>query len=160
MRTCREMGIPTVAVFSEPDRRAPHVYFAQERQELSGRSPREAYLDVDQLIDVARRTGADSVHPGYGFLSENAGFAEACEAAGLVFIGPSGVSMRAMGDKVEARRRMEAAGVAIVPGTAGLKDEAAAHAPAARFRYPVLPQAAAGRRRRGVRVVPAEQEPP
>jgi len=160
MRTCREMGIPTVAVFSEPDRRAPHVYFAQERQELSGRSPREAYLDVDQLIDVARRTGADSDHPGYGFLSENAGFAEACEAAGLVFIGPSGASMRAMGDKVEARRRMEAAGVPIVPGTAGLKDEAAAQAAAARFGYPVLLKAAAGGGGIGMRIVQEEKDLP
>src|SRR5438093_13751790 len=104
MRTCREMGIATVAVFAEPDRRAPHVYFAQERHELSGRSPREAYLDIEQLIAAARSTGADAIHPGYGFLSENAAFSEACDAAGLIFIGPGGASMPAMGGQGQARR--------------------------------------------------------
>src|SRR5947209_11528687 len=108
MRTCREMGIPTVAVYAEPDARTPHVYFADERALLSGQSPRQAYLDIEQLLVRAREHGADAVHPGYGFLSENAAFAEACAKAGLTFIGPLPESMRAMGDKVEARRRMVA----------------------------------------------------
>src|SRR5690349_19214706 len=158
MRTCREMRIATVAVYSEPDRRAPHVYFADERHELRGRSPREAYLDVDQLVAVARSTGADSVHPGYGFLSENAAFADACQAAGLTFIGPSGDRMRAVGDQVEARGRMEEAGAPTVPGTPGLEDEQAAQAAAERIGYPVLLKAAAGGGGIGMRIVhqPAE----
>src|SRR5579864_1942605 len=160
MRTCREMRIATVAVFADPDRRTPHVYFADERHELSGRSPREAYLDIEQLVAVARSTGADAVHPGYGFLSENPAFADACRAAGLTFIGPSGASMRAMGDKVEARRRMEEAGVPIVPGTAGLEDERAAQVAAERVGYPVLLKAAAGGGGIGMQIVRQSAELP
>src|SRR5919201_272383 len=95
MRTCREMRIPTVAVYAEPDARAPHVYFADERAAMSGSSPRQAYLDIEQLVEVARAHGADAVHPGYGFLSENPSFAEACERSELTFIGPPAPSMRA-----------------------------------------------------------------
>ncbi|HYM51604.1 MAG TPA: acetyl-CoA carboxylase biotin carboxylase subunit [Candidatus Limnocylindrales bacterium] len=160
MRTCREMGIPSLAAFAEPDRRAPHVYFADERVELAGSSPRQAYLDIPQLISAARAHGADAVHPGYGFLSENAAFADACAEAGLTFIGPTGDSMRAMGDKVEARRRMEAAGVPIVPGTGGLADEADARAAAARIGYPVLLKAAAGGGGIGMRIARKEEELP
>ena len=160
MRTCREMRISTIAVFAEPDRRAPHVYYADERSELTGPSPRQAYLAIEQLIEVARARGADAVHPGYGFLSENPAFAEACEAAGLTFIGPSGASMRAMGDKVEARRRMEAAGVPIVPGSASLADQGAALAAAAEIGYPVVLKAAAGGGGIGMRVAREEGELP
>src|SRR5712692_11114598 len=110
MRTCREMGIPVVGVYAEPDARAPHALFADERVALNGPTPRQAYLDIEQLVRVAREHGADGIHPGYGFLSENPVFAEACAKNGLVFIGPSAPSMRAMGDKVEARRRMVDAG--------------------------------------------------
>ena len=152
MRTCREMGIPTVAVYAEPDARAPHVYFADERVVLSGSSPRQAYLDIEQLVRVARDHGADAVHPGYGFLSENPAFAEACTSHGLTFIGPSASSMRAMGDKVEARRRMTEAGVAVVPGTAALPDDQAALRAAERIGYPVLVKAAAGGGGIGMRV--------
>src|SRR3989440_7083385 len=144
MRTCREMGMPTVAVYAEPDARAPHTYFADERVALAGPSPRQVYLDIDQLVRIAREHGADAVHPGYGFLSENPGFAEACARNGLTFIGPSASSMRAMGDKVEARRRMIEAGVPVVPGTTALRDEQAAVTEAARIGYPVLVKAAAG----------------
>jgi acetyl-CoA carboxylase biotin carboxylase subunit len=158
MRTCREMRIQTVAVYAEPDRRTPHVYFADERVELTGASPREAYLGIDQLIMIARTSGADAVHPGYGFLSENAAFADACEAAGLTFIGPSGTSMRAMGDKVEARRRMEAAGVPIVPGTQGLNGEEEVRAAATRIGYPVLLKAAAGGGGIGMRIADKEED--
>src|SRR5438034_4772412 len=144
MRTCREMGVPTVAVYAEPDARAPHAYFADERVPLAGPSPRQAYLDIDQLVRVARERGADAVHPGYGFLSENPSFAEACVNNGLTFIGPSASSMRAMGDKVEARRRMIEAGVPVVPGTTALRDEQAAVTEAARIGYPGLVKSAAG----------------
>jgi acetyl/propionyl-CoA carboxylase alpha subunit len=115
------MGIPTVAVYAEPDARAPHAYFADERVALSGPTPRQVYLDIEQLVRVARQHGADAIHPGYGFLSENPAFADACAKSGLVFIGPPAASMRAMGDKVEARRRMIAAGVPVVPGTTALE---------------------------------------
>src|SRR5881396_4283691 len=103
MRTCREMGVPTVAVYAEPDARAPHAYFADERVPLAGPSPRQAYLDIDQLVRVARERGADAIHPGYGFLSENPEFARACEAAGLLFVGPPADLLERMGNKVAAR---------------------------------------------------------
>src|SRR3989441_3115219 len=144
MRTCREMGIPAIAVCAEPDARAPHALFADEKVALSGPTPRQAYLDIEQLVRVAREHGADAIHPGYGFLSENPAFAEACAKNGLTFIGPPATSMRAMGDKVEARRRMIAAGVPVVPGTAALPDEAAAVSEAKRIGYPVMVKAAAG----------------
>ena len=146
------MGIKTVAVFAEPDLRAPHAYFADERGAIGGASPRQAYLDIEQLIRVARDHGADAVHPGYGFLSENPAFAEACGHAGLTFIGPSADSMKAMGDKVEARRRMVAAGVPVVPGSAALPDDQGALKEAERIGYPVLVKAAAGGGGIGMRV--------
>jgi pyruvate carboxylase subunit A len=160
MRTCREMRIPTVAVYAEPDARVPHVYFADERAALSGSSPRQAYLDIEQLVEVARAHGADAVHPGYGFLSENPSFAEACARRGLTFIGPTEASMRAMGDKVEARRRMEEAGVPVVPGTSALADEHAALKEAERIGYPVLVKASAGGGGIGMRVAQNAQELP
>ena len=160
MRTCREMGISTVAVYAEPDARAPHTFFADERVALTAPSPRQAYLDIDQLVRVARERGADAVHPGYGFLSENPGFAEACANNGLTFIGPPASSMRAMGDKVEARRRMTEAGVPVVPGTTALPDEAAAVTEAARIGYPVLVKAAAGGGGIGMRVAQRAEELP
>src|SRR3984893_17882701 len=143
MRTCREMGITTVAVYAEPDARTPHALFADERIALSAPTPRQAYLDIEQLVRVAKELGADAIHPGYGFLSENPPFADACAKNGLTFIGPTAPSMRAMGDKVEARRRMIAAGVPVVPGTAALADEAAAVREAERLGYPRVGQGAA-----------------
>ena len=160
MRTCREMRIPTVAVYAEPDARAPHVYFADERAAMSGSSPRQAYLDIEQLVEVARAHGADAVHPGYGFLSENPSFAEACERSELTFIGPPAPSMRAMGDKVEARRRMQEAGVPVVPGTPALADEQAALKEAERIGYPVLVKASAGGGGIGMRVAQNASELP
>src|SRR2546423_7331834 len=160
MRTCREMGIPTVAVYSEPDARAPHAFFADERVPLAGRSPRHAYLDIEQLVRVARDHKADAVHPGYGFLSENPAFAEACQVSGVTFIGPSASSMRAMGDKVEARRRMVTAGVPVVPGTSALPSAEAALAEAERIGFPVLVKAAAGGGGIGMRVAPNGGEVP
>ena len=152
MRTCREMGIPTVAVYAEPDARAPHAVFADERVALGAPAPRQAYLDIEQLVRVAKEHGADAIHPGYGFLSENPAFAEACAGHGLTFIGPTPPSMKAMGDKVEARRRMVDAGVPVVPGTSALVDEGAAVREAERIGYPVMVKAAAGGGGIGMRV--------
>src|SRR3989442_8779574 len=160
MRTCREMGIPAIAVYAEPDARAPHVLFADEKVALSGPTSRQAYLDIEQLIRVARDHRADAIHPGYGFLSENPAFAEASARAGLTFIGPSARSMRAMGDKVEARRRMMAAGVPIVPGVTALPDEKAALKEAEGIGYPVLVKAAAGGGGIGMRVAKRAEELP
>ena len=160
MRSCREMGIPTVAVYAEPDARTPHVYFADARAPLSGASPRRAYLDIAQIIRLAREHGADAIHPGYGFLSENPAFADACLTAGLTFIGPGADSMRAMGDKVEARRRMTGAGVPVVPGSGALKDDAAALVEADRIGYPVLVKAAAGGGGIGMRVAQSRDDLP
>ncbi|HET9062410.1 MAG TPA: biotin carboxylase N-terminal domain-containing protein, partial [Candidatus Binatia bacterium] len=114
-RTCREMGIGTVAVFSEPDRTAPFVGEADEAVAIGGAAPSESYLRIDKLIDAARRTGADAIHPGYGFLAENAELSQRCLDAGLVFIGPPPAVISAMGSKLEAKRRMTGAGVPMLP---------------------------------------------
>jgi len=116
MRTCREMGISTVAVYSEADARAPYVRFADEAVHIGPAPSKDSYLNIDRIIDAAKRTGAEAIHPGYGFLSENADFAEACEQAGIVFIGPSPDAIRKMGLKSTARGLMMKAGVSVVPG--------------------------------------------
>jgi acetyl-CoA carboxylase, biotin carboxylase subunit len=118
-RACRQLGVRTVAVYSEADRDAPHVRDADEAVLVGAAPARESYLAIDTILDAARRTGAEAVHPGYGFLSENWRFAQACADAGLTFIGPAPDAIRAMGDKSEARRLMAAAGVPVVPGTPG-----------------------------------------
>ena len=145
VRGCRALGLATVAVYSEADRDAPHVKDA-DRAVLLGPAPaRESYLDAERLLRAARQSGADAVHPGYGFLSENWRFAAACAEAGLTFIGPSPEGIRAMGDKPQARRRMGAAGVPIVPGSAEpVGDAEAAARIAAEIGYPVILKAAAG----------------
>jgi acetyl-CoA carboxylase biotin carboxylase subunit len=145
VRGCRALGLSTVAVYSEADRDAPHMKDA-DRAVLLGPAPaRESYLDAERILRAARESGADAVHPGYGFLSENWRFAAACTEAGLTFIGPSPEAIRAMGDKPEARRRMAAAGVPIVPGTVEpVGDAEAAARVAAEIGYPVILKAAAG----------------
>jgi acetyl-CoA/propionyl-CoA carboxylase biotin carboxyl carrier protein len=115
-RTLRELGIGTVAVYSEPDRGAAHVAYADEAFLVGGGAPAESYLNQDRILDAARRAAAEAVHPGYGFLAENAGFARACAAQGLVWIGPPPEAIDAMGSKIEARERMSLAGVPIIPG--------------------------------------------
>jgi acetyl-CoA carboxylase, biotin carboxylase subunit len=159
VRAARELGVGTVAVYSDADRLAPHVQAADTAVRIGAPPSADSYLRGDVLIDAARRTGCEAVHPGYGFLSERAGFARAVEEAGLVFIGPPAEAIAAMGDKAEARRRMTAAGVPVVPGSPEpLADPAAALAAAEEVGYPVLLKAAAGGGGKGMRVVqqPAE----
>jgi pyruvate carboxylase subunit A len=160
MRTCRELKIPTVAVYPEEDRKALHVAFADEREELEAANPRAAYLDIPQIIQAAKKHSADAIHPGYGFLSENAKFAAACVEAGVEFIGPGPHSIEAMGDKVAAREAMRKAGVPVVPGTDALADEAAAVEAANRIGYPVLVKASAGGGGIGMRVARKPEELP
>ena len=157
MRTCREMGIGTVAVYSDADRTATHVRHADEAYGIGPAPSSASYLVAPNILDVARRSGADAVHPGYGFLSENAAFAEAVEAARLVWIGPPPDAIRAMGDKTAARALMEAAGVPMAPGTTdAVGDLDELRAAASDIGYPVLLKAAAGGGGKGMRVVERE----
>jgi acetyl-CoA carboxylase biotin carboxylase subunit len=159
MRTCREMGLRTVAVYSDADRMALHVRAAYEAVRLGPSPVSESYLRADKILDVARRTGADAIHPGFGFLSENAGFARAVREAGLVFIGPSAEAMEAMGDKLAARKAMIAAGVPVVPGTEEpVGDDAMLHSEAARVGFPLMIKASAGGGGKGIRIVRTEDE--
>jgi propionyl-CoA carboxylase alpha chain len=154
-RTLHRLGIESVAVYSEPDRGLPYVDEATYAAALGGTTSTETYLDVAKVLDAARRTGADAVHPGYGFLSENAGFAEAVRAAGLVWIGPTPDSMRAMALKVEAKRIASAAGVPLVPGAEldGAASPDDLLGVAATVGYPLLVKASAGGGGKGMRVV-------
>ena len=159
IRACHEEGLEAVAVYSDVDRTSPHVRAADVAYRIGPARPSESYLRIDALLDVAAASGARAVHPGYGFLSERAEFAEAVEHAGLVFVGPSSSAIRAMGDKTEARRRMIAAGVPVVPGGASaLSDSDEARALADTLGYPVMVKASAGGGGKGMRVVshPAE----
>src|SRR6185436_3480582 len=130
IRACHEMGIRTVAVYSEADRDALHVRYAHEAYPIGPPPSNESYLRIDRILDAAKRSGAQAIHPGYGFLSENHEFARACGEAGIVFVGPPVSAMQAMGDKVASRELMTRAGVAVVPGSPPLADagDAAAHA--------------------------------
>jgi 3-methylcrotonyl-CoA carboxylase alpha subunit len=156
IRTARRMGIATVAVYSDADADALHVAMADSAFRIGPAAPRESYLNVAAILDAAARSGAQAVHPGYGFLSENAGFAEACAAAGLVFIGPPPAAIRAMGGKSEAKALMERAGVPLVPGYHGAAQDAATlAAEAGRIGFPVLIKASAGGGGKGMRIVEA-----
>jgi acetyl-CoA carboxylase biotin carboxylase subunit len=159
IRACREMGIATVAIFSDADREALHVLQADMAVPLGPAPAAESYLNQDKIIAAARATGAQAVHPGYGFLAENASFAEACAAAGLVFIGPPPAALRAMGDKMAARRVAEKVGVPLVPGTTQpLADGAEAARIARDIGYPVMIKAAMGGGGKGMRLVHAYAE--
>ena len=152
-RACRELGIPTVAVHSTADAEAMHVRLADESVCIGPASPRDSYLNVAAILSAASITGADAIHPGYGFLSENAGFAEMVEAPGLTFIGPSAAHIRMMGDKIEAKMAMASLGVPLVPGSVGaVEDLNEAAKVADRIGYPVLVKAAAGGGGRGMKV--------
>ena len=154
IRTARRLGITTVAVYSSADARALHVSLANEAWLIGPAPARQSYLDIAKVLDAARRSGADAIHPGYGFLSENAEFAEACAAAGIAFVGPPPAAIRAMGSKAAAKALMEEAGVPLAPGYHGeAQDLATLAAAAARIGYPVLVKASAGGGGKGMRIV-------
>ncbi len=159
IRACREMGIPTVAVYSEADRGALHVRMADEAYAIGPAPSRESYLVIEKLIDVALRSRADAVHPGYGFLAENSSFAKACVDAGVTFIGPSPESIALMGSKVESRRTVSQYGVEMVPGTLDpVASEEEALRIASSIGYPVMIKASAGGGGKGLRFVKSEPE--
>jgi acetyl-CoA carboxylase biotin carboxylase subunit len=159
MRTAREMGIKTVAVYSEADRKALHVRFADEAVLIGPPPSAESYLRMDKILAAAAQTGADAVHPGYGFMSENEDFAEAVRAAGLIFIGPSPASIALMGDKLTAKSAVAKFGVPLVPGTSTpIVDADEAKAIASRIGYPVLIKASAGGGGKGMRIVEKAEE--
>lgn len=154
IRACRELGLSSVAVYSDADRNALHVRMADEAYHIGPSQASKSYLHIPTLIDVAKRSGAQAVHPGYGFLSENATFVETCLAAGIVFVGPSPQAQRAMGEKTAARRSAQAAGVPIVPGAmTDVEDDATATQTAERLGYPLLLKAAGGGGGKGIRFV-------
>jgi acetyl-CoA carboxylase biotin carboxylase subunit len=157
IRACRDMGMQTVAVYSDCDRAALHVRFADEAWPVGASPPRESYLRIDKMIDVAQRSGADAVHPGYGFLAENEDFAAACRDVGLTFIGPSAQAIRVMGSKTAARQAAIKAGVAVVPGTEQPLGEDVSDrdvvAIADRIGYPIMLKAVSGGGGKGMRVV-------
>jgi acetyl-CoA carboxylase biotin carboxylase subunit len=154
IRACREMGIETVAVYSEADRNATHVRFADESVCIGPAECGESYLNIPRIISAAEITNVDAIHPGYGFLAENANFAEICRDCGIIFIGPPVEAMRSLGDKVEARKIAKKAKVPIVPGSEGvIQDEKEAMTLANQIGYPVIVKAVAGGGGRGMRVV-------
>lgn len=159
MRSCRELGIRSVAVFSEADRKSMHVRYADEAIFIGPSPSQESYLVIDKIIDAAKTTGADAIHPGYGFLSENAAFAERCAQEGIIFIGPDAHAIRTMGDKITARKTMIAAGVPVVPGTeAAITDEDTALKTIAEIGLPVMIKASAGGGGKGMRLVKEESQ--
>ena len=161
MRACRELSIPTVAVYSDVDRASLHVRTADEAAHIGPAPSAESYLNIPRILEAAQRHGADAIHPGYGFLSENAEFAQACEDNHITFIGPSAASIRAMGSKVQARNLAKAAGTPVLPGTdEGVTDSAEARRIADEIGYPVLIKAESGGGGKGMRRVdtPGELE--
>lgn len=159
IRACRELGIQSVAVFSEADRNSLHVILADEAYFVGPAPSKESYLNVDNIIEACKKSGADAVHPGYGFLSENTDFAARLEKEGIVFIGPSSECIEIMGDKVMAKKTMQKAGVPTVPGSPGVVATAEEAKKIAKdVGYPVLLKAAAGGGGKGMRLVTKESE--
>jgi acetyl-CoA carboxylase biotin carboxylase subunit len=159
IRTCEKLGIETVAVYSEADAQAPHVKQATEAFLIGKPRVSESYLNVDKILEVAKETGADAVHPGYGLLSENAEFARRCNAEGITFIGPNPDVIQKMGSKIEARKTMETAGVPVVPGvTQALENEDEAIETANSIGYPVMLKASAGGGGIGMQIVGSDEE--
>ncbi len=161
IRTCREMGIGAVAVYATPDRQAKHVRLADEAYFIGEAPASESYLKIDRILHAAQAAGADAVHPGYGFLSENADFAAACQRAGIKFIGPSAEAIRSMGIKTRAREIMAKAGIQVVPGTpSAAPDAQQAALSAERIGYPIMLKAAAGGGGKGMRLVESAAQLP
>ena len=159
MRSCKEMGIRTVAVFSEADRTARHVMYADEACLIGPAASKDSYLNIDNIIKAAKQHHADAIHPGYGFLSENADFARRCKEEGIIFIGPAAETMEAMGDKIAARKRMIAAGVPVVPGTEQpLQSAEEAVRICNEIGYPVMLKASMGGGGKGMRVAQSPEE--
>ncbi len=159
MRTCKELGIKTVAVYSEADRSSLHVRYANEAYFIGPSPSAESYLIIDKIIDVAKRSDADAIHPGYGFLSENSDFADRCKSEGIIFIGPSSHAIKTMGDKITARKTMVKAGVKVVPGiNKNLDNEEKALEIIKSIGLPVMIKAAAGGGGKGMRLVKNEKE--
>ncbi len=159
LRTAREMGIEVAAVYSDFDQRSLHARLANVAVPLGGTTAAESYLALDKILAAAKQTGSEAIHPGYGFLSENAGFAQAVTDAGLVWIGPPPAAIRAMGDKIESRRRMQQAGVPVVPGIAeALADPKQARKAAQKVGYPIALKASAGGGGKGIRIVREEAQ--
>ena len=159
MNTCHEMGIATVAVYSEADRKALHVLKADHAVFLGDSDPSDSYLNIDKIVAAAKQTGAEAIHPGYGFLAENPLFAERCEREGLVFIGPPSQVIRDLGDKTVARRTVVGKGVPVIPGMDRPEsDPEILSREAANIGYPVLIKAAAGGGGKGMRVVASPKE--
>src|SRR6266581_4636008 len=145
IRACRELGLTSVAVYSDADRHALHVRMADEAYHIGPSQASKSYLHIPTLLEVAKRSGVQAIHPGYGFLSENADFVEACKAEGLIFVGPPPQAQRAMGEKTAARRTAQSVGVPIVPGTmTDIEDDATAMEIAEQLGYPLLLKAAGG----------------
>ncbi|MBV9772441.1 MAG: acetyl-CoA carboxylase biotin carboxylase subunit [Gemmatimonadetes bacterium] len=158
IRACKEMGVRTVAVYSEADRESLHVRFADEDVCIGPAPARDSYLNIPRIIAAAEITGADAIHPGYGFLAENAEFSEICERSEITFIGPTPQQIRLMGDKAAARRTMVEVGVPVVPGTDAIADPEEALVAARDIGFPVLIKAAAGGGGKGMRVAKDEEE--
>ena len=159
IRGARDLGIKTIAVFSDADRAARHVRMADEAIRIGGSAPAESYLSMDAILAAAKQTGADAIHPGYGFLSENAKFARACREQGIIFVGPSPEAIELMGDKIESRRTMKRVGVPIIPGAIDpLTDPEEARRMADEIGYPIVIKASAGGGGRGIRIVESADE--
>src|SRR5882757_6814445 len=159
IRACRELGIRSAAVYSDADRASLHVIMADEAYYLGPTAASESYLNIAGVLEAAKRAGADAVHPGYGFLSENPKFARTCDQAGIKFIGPTGDAMEVMGSKTGARRAMEKAGIPFVPGSLrGLESAEEAEQVAEQIGYPVMLKAAAGGGGKGMRLVHGQAE--
>ncbi|OGL40841.1 MAG: acetyl-CoA carboxylase biotin carboxylase subunit [Candidatus Schekmanbacteria bacterium GWA2_38_11] len=159
IRACQELDIPTVAVFSEPDRNSLHVGYAEEAYLIGEANSKKSYLNIDKIIDVAQKSGTDAIHPGYGFLSENSGFAARCEKEGITFIGPSSDVIEKMGNKTTARKIMAEAGVPILPGTnESIESDDEVYKIAKGIGFPIMIKAAAGGGGKGMRIVNSADE--
>ncbi|MGH9909383.1 MAG: biotin carboxylase N-terminal domain-containing protein, partial [Nitrososphaerales archaeon] len=159
IRACRELDIKIVAVYSDEDAQAMHVRLADEAYHIGPPSPKESYLNIEKIIDVAKRCGADAIHPGYGFLSENATFVDACEKSGIIFIGPESETMRFSGDKMAVKTVAKRIGIPVVPASDGILDDVEKAVEVAdKIGYPVLLKSAFGGGGRGIRLAQDEKQ--